>query len=88
MLLGVVLAVLALVRGAGGLGVVLAILAVIGAIFFLFSSFTSALPQKRLAVAVGDPVLPFVATDASGAPFDLGSLAGRPFLLKFFRGFW
>ncbi|RMF20282.1 MAG: hypothetical protein D6760_11895 [Deltaproteobacteria bacterium] len=85
---GICLAILGLVRGPGTLGVVLAVFAVIGAIFFLFSSLTSAVPQKRPAVEVGGRVLPFEATDSEGARFDLGSLAGRPILLKFFRGFW
>ncbi len=40
------------------------------------------------AVAVGCPVLDFTALDDEGRPFDLASLRGRPFLLKFFRGHW
>jgi cytochrome oxidase Cu insertion factor (SCO1/SenC/PrrC family) len=39
-------------------------------------------------VAVGLPVLDFSAPDEHGRPFSLASLAGRPFLLKFFRGHW
>jgi peroxiredoxin len=33
-------------------------------------------------------VVSFSAPDADGREFDLSSLAGRPFLLKFFRGHW
>jgi peroxiredoxin len=40
------------------------------------------------AVTVGEPVLEFHALDDAGQPFDLSTLRGRPFLLKFFRGHW
>jgi len=39
-------------------------------------------------VKVGEPILRFRARDAEGNDFDLQELAGRPFLLKFFRGHW
>jgi hypothetical protein len=39
-------------------------------------------------VAVGGPILDFTAPDADGRPFQLSSLRGRPYLLKFFRGHW
>jgi len=41
-----------------------------------------------VAVTVGGPILDFTAPDENGAPFDLASLRGRPYLLKFFRGHW
>ncbi|MBW2314440.1 MAG: hypothetical protein JRH10_09640 [Deltaproteobacteria bacterium] len=40
------------------------------------------------AVSVGGPILDFTASDDSGEPFDLSTLRGKPFLLKFFRGHW
>ena len=40
------------------------------------------------AVSVGGPILDFTASDDSGEPFDLSTLHGKPFLLKFFRGHW
>ncbi len=43
---------------------------------------------NRPAVAVGDPMIPFVAPDEHGNDFDLASLSGKPYLLKFFRGHW
>ncbi len=43
---------------------------------------------NRPAVAVGDPMIPFVAPDEHGNDFDLASLTGKPYLLKFFRGHW
>jgi peroxiredoxin len=40
------------------------------------------------AVSVGGPILEFVLPDDAGRAFDLSSLRGRAFLLKFFRGHW
>jgi hypothetical protein len=37
---------------------------------------------------VGQPVPDFSAPDETGQPFALSSQAGRPLLLKFFRGHW
>jgi len=44
--------------------------------------------ERPAAVAVGDAMLRFTAPDAEGKEFDSASLAGRPYLLKFFRGHW
>lgn len=46
--------------------------------------------QKAAAptLSVGDPILAFTAPDEHGADFDLASLKGKPYLLKFFRGHW
>jgi len=44
--------------------------------------------NQRPAVAVGDRLLDFTAPDHAGRAFALSSLAGRPVLLKFFRGHW
>lgn len=48
----------------------------------------SAQRPNRPAVAVGEPMATFVARDANGEDFDLASLVGKPYLLKFFRGHW
>jgi len=40
------------------------------------------------AIEVGGDMLNFVAPDANGVDFDLSSLHGKPYLLKFFRGHW
>ena len=47
-------------------------------------------PQKggTGAFRVGEPVPDFTAPDDTGKPFALSRLAGRPLLLKFFRGHW
>ena len=46
------------------------------------------LPDGELIVGVGDPMPALVATDDTGADFDLASLKGRRVMLKFFRGSW
>src|SRR5262245_19014638 len=85
---GVGLGVLAFVRGPGLLGGIAAGVAVgAGALFFALL----ALGQQSRgapAVAVGAPIFDFTAPDAEGRPFALASLRGRPYLLKFFRGYW
>ena len=87
-LAGGILGLVAIIQGdslsgsiAGGIALAIAL------VFSLLRSFSA---QKRTepAVAVGDPILAFSAPDETGADFDLTSLAGRPFLLKFFRGHW
>jgi len=40
------------------------------------------------AVRVGGPILEFSAPTDAGEPFDLATLRGQPYLLKFFRGHW
>ncbi|MEZ4240506.1 MAG: peroxiredoxin family protein [Myxococcota bacterium] len=45
-------------------------------------------PQDRLAVRLGEPLLPFSALTPEGERFDSASLAGQRVLLKFFRGEW
>jgi len=49
---------------------------------------SSAQDAKVPAVAVGGPIIDFSAPDEDGRVFDLASLRGRPYLLKFFRGHW
>jgi hypothetical protein len=82
------LGVVALVIGAGTVGSVLAVLAVAGGLAFLGLAAQSAQRPLRPAVAVGEPIIDFTLPDHEGRPFDLASLRGRPFLLKFFRGHW
>jgi hypothetical protein len=40
------------------------------------------------AVQIGGQILAFTAPDENDAPFSLAAVAGKPFLLKFFRGHW
>ena len=47
-------------------------------------------PQAKAipAVEVGGKMLAFEASDHRGEAFSISELAGKPFLLKFFRGHW
>ena len=78
----------ALVLGAGVLGGLAAAVSVLGGLAFLALYAASGQARLTPAVAVGRPVLDFVARDDAGQPFDLARLRGTPFLLKFFRGHW
>jgi peroxiredoxin len=78
----------AFVLGTGLVGGIAAGLAIAGGVVFLALVAASGQARVTPAVSVGGPVLDFVATDDAGRPFALGSLRGRPFLLKFFRGHW
>ena len=82
------LAVLALGAGPGLLGSVAAGVALAVSGTFLALQPLSRQARKAPAVSVGGPILDFTAKDDSGEPFALGTLRGRPFLLKFFRGHW
>ena len=64
------------------------LLAQFGVFFFLFSSLRSSIPTTAPAVASGDRYLDFTALDHQGRSFTLSSLEGRPFILKFYRGYW
>jgi cytochrome oxidase Cu insertion factor (SCO1/SenC/PrrC family) len=85
---GIGLGLLAFARGPGVLGGLAAGLAVaLGALFLLLQLLgRQARPMPN--VALGRPILDFTAPDAEGQPFQLASLHGRPYLLKFFRGHW
>jgi cytochrome oxidase Cu insertion factor (SCO1/SenC/PrrC family) len=56
-----------------------------------FLSFTVAISRQQVsagAISVGDTLPDFKAPDEDEEPFQAASLAGRPVLLKFFRGHW
>ena len=86
--LGALLGLLALLRGTGTLGGFAAVAALVGGGVFLGLRAISGQERRQPAVEVGSPVLDFEAPHAAGGSFDLASLRGRPFLLKFFRGHW
>lgn len=93
LVLGIVLAglglgVLALWQGAGLFGSIAAGLAVALAAVFLTLTVLGRQLRATPAVAVGQPMPEFSAPDAEGQPFSSASLAGRPYLLKLFRGHW
>jgi hypothetical protein len=68
-------------------GIAAAVGSAISAVMLLLRS-RSAQARKAAAVAVGGRIIDFTAPDENGAPFTLSSLAGKPVLLKFFRGHW
>ena len=82
------LGVAAFVIGASTLGQVLAAVALAGAGVFLALQTQSRQARLTPAVAVGGPIISFTLPDHTGRPFDLATLRGKPFLLKFFRGHW
>lgn len=86
--LGALLGLVALVRGTGLAGGAAAILALVAGAGFLGLQLLSGQERREPAVAVGGPILDFQAPHAAGGRFDLATLRGRPFLLKFFRGHW
>jgi len=86
--LGVALALAALGGGPGWPGGIAAGLALVAGGVFLTLQTLSRQPALVPAVQVGGPILDFSAPDDAGERFDLASLRGRPFLLKFFRGHW
>ncbi len=82
------LGVTALVQGVGWIGGILAGIAAIAGIFFTVLFFIS--PQKvgSDAIQVGARLPAFNAPDEHGETFESSSIAGKPVLLKFFRGHW
>jgi hypothetical protein len=87
-LLGAGLGIFALTEGAGWLGGVPAFFAAFAGIFFSALVYIS--PQKVAddAVRVGERLRDFTAIDENGNEFRVASVAGKPLLLKFFRGHW
>tara|TARA_R110002072_G_scaffold31735_5_gene97568 strand:+ start:54340 stop:54729 length:390 start_codon:yes stop_codon:yes gene_type:complete len=69
-------------------GTIPAILGISLGLIFPTLRLQSAQNKKQPAVAPGEPMINFTATDDSGRPFELASLMGQPILLKFFRGHW
>lgn len=86
-ILGGVLAVFAIADGSGWTTWLPAGAALLGALFVVA---TISISRQKVegALGVGDAMPVFQAPDESGALFDSASLAGRPVLLKFFRGHW
>ena len=85
---GAVLAIVALTREPGVVGgVVAGVVLVVAAAFFGLLALAGQSEQEP-AIRVGEPFLDFTAPDHNGEPFTLSSLAGKPILMKFFRGHW
>ncbi len=82
------LGVTALVQGVGWIGGIPAGIAAVVGIFFTGLFVIS--PQKvgADAIQVGATLPAFNALDENGEMFESTSIAGKPILLKFFRGHW
>ena len=87
-LTGIALAVAALAGSPGWLGGVAASLALLAGGFVIFTVAISRQSVANGAVGPGDTMPAFTAQDDTGARFDSTTLAGKPVLLKFFRGHW
>ena len=85
---GAILAIASLASGAEGWTLIPAVLALVAAVFFLFTVAISRQEVEDHAIAVGGSLPDFSALDEDGQTFDSADLAGRPVLLKFFRGHW
>lgn len=84
---GGVLGVAAIFQG-GFVGILTGGVAALGGLGFSALRLVSGQAPNEPAVKVGEKMLSIVAPDETGAEFDLASLTGRPYLLKFFRGHW
>jgi cytochrome oxidase Cu insertion factor (SCO1/SenC/PrrC family) len=85
---GVALGIAAFAQGVGALGGVAATFAILAGSFFVVLRLQSGQDARQPAVKVGEPILDFTAPDDRDEPFELASMRGTPFLLKFFRGHW
>ncbi len=85
---GAVLGILALTQGAGWIGGIPAGIAAVAGTFFSALVYLS--PQRVAddAVRVGERLREFTALDENGDPYSIARAAGKPVLLKFFRGHW
>lgn len=86
------LAVASVLRMSWGLSavpvVLLASTAAIASGGFLWLLSQAPTPDQKIKLEVGNPLLPFTATDSEGNPFDSASLADQRVLFKFYRGAW
>ncbi len=78
----------ALANSPGWIGGPAATLAVLLASFYFILRAQSSQSRTPPLVSVGDSIIDFAAPDDEGNTFQLSSLQGTPFLLKFFRGHW
>ena len=78
----------AFVAGTRWFGGVAAALAIIIGSFFPFTVAISRQEVAADAIRVGDAIPAFSALDENGELFESKTLAGKPVLIKFFRGHW
>jgi hypothetical protein len=85
---GAALGILALTQGAGWVGGIPAGIAALAGAFFSVLVYISPQEVADNAVRVGETLRDFTAPDENGDDFSTASVAGKPVLLKFFRGHW
>ena len=85
---GAALGIFALTQAPGWLGGVPAAIATGAGIFFSVLVFVSPQRVADNVVKVGESLRGFAAPDENGDEFSITSVAGRPVILKFFRGHW
>ena len=85
---GALLGVVALVQGVGWPDGIAAGLATFLGAFLCFLVGISAQKLAADGIGVGATLPDFSAPDENGETFELSSVAGKPLLLKFFRGHW
>lgn len=87
-IVGVLLAIAALVNGPTWLGGITATVALLVGSFFLFTVAVSRQVLAGDAIAPGKTMPAFSALNDNGERFESASLSGSPALIKFFRGHW
>ncbi|MBT4520682.1 MAG: redoxin domain-containing protein [Halieaceae bacterium] len=88
MAVGIGAGIYAISGGANWLGNTAAGLSIAIGIFYFILRAQSAQSSVPPIAGVGDKIPDFTALDDNGNEFQLASLQGKPFLLKFFRGHW
>ncbi len=87
-LVGSAFGIYAFVLGTSWIGGIPAGIAAFAGIFFVGMRALSAQDARTPAVQVGGSIIDFQAPDENDELFDLATMRGKPFLLKFFRGHW
>ncbi|HIF95832.1 MAG: hypothetical protein ABGX04_00690 [Myxococcales bacterium] len=85
---GAVLGIIALTQDPGWAGAIPATLAALGGSFLSVLVFVSPQAVGADAIRVGESLRNFTAVDENGDTFTSTALAGKPVLMKFFRGHW
>lgn len=85
---GALLGLLGAISGTGWLNTIVGGIAAVAGSAMPLLRLQSSQKSEAPTLSVGEEVLAFTALDEHGVDFDLTSLRGKPYLLKFFRGHW
>ena len=85
---GAVLGLVGAITGTSWLSTIVGGLAAVAGSMMPLLRLQSGQKSAEPTLSVGEPILAFTALDENGVAFDLASLKGKPYLLKFFRGHW